>query len=469
MARGGRRTYVRDSRGRFASTPGGGAQAKGGTLSARSSLKKSRSKLASKDSADQSLRGTLSRRSQKGAVTRGSKVLKEAKASSRARLAVGGPANTIAKRKGLNPKTQKVAKSLKLSQSQRFAAKRAKDAFNDDTLLLNGRLAKGYKEGVQAVQKKFGVDNRIATKVLMKYGHRMGTSDIQYVDPAKAKKSIKAIRATTKVGGPLGGQKTGKSLGTRAIGTIAKRRSATEPKKQVTMGPRQVAGARKRASETTEAFSKRKLSAVRSKLQDRQERYQRVSTSLNRRRGKLEGDDRRKAATEQRKLKIAIDKLKYAEQKYQTAVTRRQDERNWNISRYNRGKAPQNSRTALNKLGTMRRRVAFLKKQGMDYAYDKYGERYATKKLVEAKKSLGDAVKGVSGQNVRFRTKKQASVAQASRRKRMLESSVNKRTGWKAGGSLFGRGVSRQENLLTGKADKVSGARLQPVRRKRKP
>jgi hypothetical protein len=212
MARGGRRTYVRDSRGRFAGTPGGGAQAKGGTLGARSSLKKSRSKLASKDSADQSLRGTLSRRSQKGAVTRGSKALKEAKASSRARLVVGGPASTIAKRRGLNQRAQKVVKSPKLSQSQRFTAKRAKDAFNDDTLLLNGRLAKGYKEGVQAVQKKFGVDNRIATKVLMKYGHRMGTSDIQYVNPAKAKKSIKAMRATTKVGGQLGGQKTGKRL-----------------------------------------------------------------------------------------------------------------------------------------------------------------------------------------------------------------------------------------------------------------
>ena len=344
MARGGRRTYVRDSRGRFAGTPGGGAQAKGGTLGARSSLKKSRSKLASKDSTDQSLRGTLSRRSQKGAVTRGSKALKEAKASSR------------------------------------------------------------------------------------------------------------------------------KSLSARAIGTISKKRSATESKKQVAvLGPRQVAGARKRASETTETFSKRKLSTVRSKLQDRQERYQSVSTSLNRRRGKLEGDDRRKAATEQRKLKTAIDKLKYAEQKYQTAVTRRQDERNWNTSRYNRGKAPQNSRTALNKLGTMRRRVAFLKKQGLDYSYDKYGERYATKKLVEAKKGLGDAVKGVSGQNVRLRTKKQASAAQATRRKRMLKSSINKKTGWKAGGQLFGRGVSRQENLLTGKADKVSGARLQPVRRKRKP
>jgi hypothetical protein len=97
MARGGgRRTYVRDSAGRFASTPGGGlgaarkaARSQSGrtsTLAARSSLKRSRAKLAAKDRADETLQGTLGRRAQKGAVTRGNRKLSGAKVAARAKL-----------------------------------------------------------------------------------------------------------------------------------------------------------------------------------------------------------------------------------------------------------------------------------------------------------------------------------------------------------------------------------------------
>ena len=97
MARGGRpgkkRTqYVRDAQGQFSSTPGGGKKAtpsavrkaakaaamKGGTLAARTSLNKSRAKLKSIDKADQTLQASLSKRAQKGAVTRGSKKLAKA-------------------------------------------------------------------------------------------------------------------------------------------------------------------------------------------------------------------------------------------------------------------------------------------------------------------------------------------------------------------------------------------------------
>jgi hypothetical protein len=92
MAKGGggkKRTYVRDGNGRFASTPGGGKPAlKGGTLAKRTSLKKSRANLRAKDAADPSIRNTLSTRAQKGAVTRGDKALRAAKASSQ-RTAVG--------------------------------------------------------------------------------------------------------------------------------------------------------------------------------------------------------------------------------------------------------------------------------------------------------------------------------------------------------------------------------------------
>ena len=112
MARGGggrRRTYARDANGRFASTPGGGLGAARkaarstsgarGTLAARSSLKASRAKLRAKDPADQRLSTTLSARAQKGAVTRGNKALRAAKAASQ-RTAVGrSGAGTISKKR----------------------------------------------------------------------------------------------------------------------------------------------------------------------------------------------------------------------------------------------------------------------------------------------------------------------------------------------------------------------------------
>lgn len=99
MARGGKRTYTRDANGRFASTPGGAlgaarkaARSRSGrtsTLGARTSLKKSRAKLAGKDPADQRLSTALSARAQKGAVTRGNKELKAAKVAARTQIGGG--------------------------------------------------------------------------------------------------------------------------------------------------------------------------------------------------------------------------------------------------------------------------------------------------------------------------------------------------------------------------------------------
>jgi hypothetical protein len=102
MPRGRRRTqYVRDNSGRFASTPGGGpsksspaavrkaakaATLKGGSLAARTSLKRSKAKMASIDKADQSLKTSLSKRAQKGAVTRSQKAARAAIKSSRKRI-----------------------------------------------------------------------------------------------------------------------------------------------------------------------------------------------------------------------------------------------------------------------------------------------------------------------------------------------------------------------------------------------
>jgi hypothetical protein len=92
------RQYKRDARGRFASGGSSGRRA-GGTLAARASLRSSRKKLAAKDSADGSLKGTLSKRAQKAAVTKGSKRLKEAKKAATVRIA-GRRGGTVGRPKG---------------------------------------------------------------------------------------------------------------------------------------------------------------------------------------------------------------------------------------------------------------------------------------------------------------------------------------------------------------------------------
>lgn len=109
MAKGSaRRTYARDARGRFASTNSSGTpkprrgalKPGGGTLKARVSLGRSRAKLAAKDPADRSVKGTLSRRSQKGAVTRARGALRQAKKAARIKLRVGTPKGVIRKPRG---------------------------------------------------------------------------------------------------------------------------------------------------------------------------------------------------------------------------------------------------------------------------------------------------------------------------------------------------------------------------------
>ena len=77
------RQYRRDARGRFAG--GGGTPATtGGSIKARASAGRSRTRLAAMDTGDRSFTGSLSRRSQKGAVTR-----------TRRAASAAGKANTI--------------------------------------------------------------------------------------------------------------------------------------------------------------------------------------------------------------------------------------------------------------------------------------------------------------------------------------------------------------------------------------
>ena len=103
---GGKRTYVRDGRGRFASTPGGAAKkaakstsGRASTLAARTSLRRSRAKAKTKDLTDDRLTTALSTRAQKAAVTRGSRSLRAAKAASKQQLPAQRRQGTLSKSK----------------------------------------------------------------------------------------------------------------------------------------------------------------------------------------------------------------------------------------------------------------------------------------------------------------------------------------------------------------------------------
>lgn len=121
MAKGGsrgRRSYVRDARGRFSSTPGGGPagkpsrpkrgalKASGGTLTARTRLKAARAKLTPGAS-----------RQQRAAVTRAENRLRAAKVPVRMKTTATGKRERIAKPKGLKRDSQAAAR-LAAAQSK---------------------------------------------------------------------------------------------------------------------------------------------------------------------------------------------------------------------------------------------------------------------------------------------------------------------------------------------------------------
>jgi hypothetical protein len=131
-----RRSYTRDARGRFASTPGGGArkavklpaparrtagskpQKRRGLLIQRSAAAASKRKLKGLDPADQSLSGSLKRRAQKGAVTRTANRLKAAQQSGRVRMkAAGGVVRTGRNRPSVRPGVNRATTDNLLSMS----------------------------------------------------------------------------------------------------------------------------------------------------------------------------------------------------------------------------------------------------------------------------------------------------------------------------------------------------------------
>ena len=165
MARGGKRTYTRDANGRFASTPGGGlgaarkaARSRSGrtsTLGARTSLKKSRAKLAGKDPADQRLSTALSARAQKGAITRGSKGLKAAKVAARTQIG-GGMKGGIARSRS--------------AKSQLTGAKPAAPALRDSSRAKGSRTQLSGTSDVAAKQKGLNAGALVQQKATSKKG-----------------------------------------------------------------------------------------------------------------------------------------------------------------------------------------------------------------------------------------------------------------------------------------------------------
>lgn len=97
------RSYRRDSRGRFSGGGGGKPKATGGTIGARSSLRRSRAKAAANPSPQQ-----------RGAVTRGTKKLASARSEAKREMPVGTrPAGTISKR----PRTGRVMETTAMPRS----------------------------------------------------------------------------------------------------------------------------------------------------------------------------------------------------------------------------------------------------------------------------------------------------------------------------------------------------------------
>lgn len=514
MARGGsrgRRSYARDARGRFASTGTTGRKAKPARTTFRQrqavSLAKKRGQTGFMGSATRTAKARLkaskakltpgASRQQKAAVTRAQRMA--AALAGQRRIKTATPAGVMKGRVKRDPGAGarlagKGGKkpAPKLSATQRAIADRARTNFKEDNLGLG--LSPSYRSQVAAVMKKFGVDNRIATQVLMQHGYKMGTAG-GYVHTSSALKTISRIRKADRLAAKLGrrvtlpdrvmpkGQRR-KEKGPKLANTISKTRrkkaakqSSATPKP--VLGPKQVAGARKRASETPEAFAKRKLDSVRFKLNQLSERKGLQESALNRRRGRLEGDARKKAATDLAKTKRSLARLKDAEQKYSTAVTRRQDQRNWNLSVRTGRKAPANKRTAMNRLATMNRRVSYLRKNEQ-LPRDKWGRRQFTGKLAQASKDRGAALAGISGQRFTYRSKRRATVEQRVRTNRVLDLSRKRYQGGQSGDDYLRYGIktkrdtkkrkgdtiratSRQGNLLSGRFERVRSGKFRPL------
>ena len=155
MARSGNRTYIRDNRGRFASTGASTRTGSLGSLRARTSLKKSRAKLTSNSSPQQ-----------RGAVTRASRTLAKAKATNRQALSITRPKSTLSKiaskrQRPINTAAGSTAASTIRKTGRNLRTSSARNAIKpfDSRKIRRGlRLRQGAK-AKNSQQKTF--DNRV--------------------------------------------------------------------------------------------------------------------------------------------------------------------------------------------------------------------------------------------------------------------------------------------------------------------
>ena len=223
-SRGRRTSYVRDNSGRFASTPGGGppkrstpasrraarAKVTGGTLGARGSLRRSRTKLAGKNPADRSLRGSLSLRAQRGAVTRGANRLGKVRAASTVRMAGKGPAGVI--RGGRKVAAKPVASAQpKLAAAKRIGSPRPSGTLAKSRNLKPGaiaaRKAKAAASGARGARAttNYNRAQKAALEAQQRVNRRRSPKNLAAL--ARADKSLKTAARAYRILVGLGGEK----------------------------------------------------------------------------------------------------------------------------------------------------------------------------------------------------------------------------------------------------------------------
>jgi len=222
MARGGsrgRRTnYVRDNSGRFASTPGGGppkrstpasrraarATVTGGTLGARGSLRRSRAKLAAKNPADRSLRGSLSLRAQKGAVTRGVNRLGKVRASSTVQMTGKGPAGVIrgGRKAAAGPVALVAPKDYKRGRSAAAGYKPKTDrTLASSQVGTRAKLSEFQRAEAQTAKRRFGVRSTAQSARIRAGSYdpaKRGSGRVTFRTKAEARKAYLKRAAATK-------------------------------------------------------------------------------------------------------------------------------------------------------------------------------------------------------------------------------------------------------------------------------
>lgn len=284
------------------------------------------------------------------------------------------------------------------------------------------------------------------------------------------KRQTQTMRASARPGGTVGRPKGYKPGAKKKTSAPAK--SATA--RQQSLTPSQLAGQRRRNSERPEARLERAQQRSSRRLSELQSKKSSLETALRRRRGKLDEASKKVAARELAKTNRRIQRVKDAEALYRQDIGIAKAGRALKMNYRTGKKAPDTEATRRNRLGVLRRRVSFLKKDE-DKPRDVWGGEYDGPKLTDARKALTtQATTGMRGLRVTFRTKKQAAGAQRTRTKALIKqanTTKRYRDGMARSQPLYTKTVrlpiTRQGNLLTGSADRVRGRRFLPPKRRR--